>query len=666
MKSLLKEMIIEFHAQNLPKLVHRDIALPPALKTKDSGIEVRKANIFIGMRRSGKTHLMYQHMEQLLSSGLSKTRLVYINFEDDRLITFSLENFQDLLDVYFELYPQYKQSEEVYFYFDEIQNIEHWEKFIRRLLDKEKMQIYITGSSAKMLSAEIATSLRGRSWKTEVFPLSFEEYLTYKAYGYDVDALSQEERIQMQAHVENYLQYGGFPESLDLTLVEHRKLLQDYVDVVILRDVVERHEISNVHIVRLFITHCLSELAKPQSIKKIYNDFKSQGWALTKDSLYKYLEYVSDAYLWFSVPIYSLSIRKRQVNLKKIYGIDTGIINAYATQSAYAKSFALENAVFLALRRKLSGAEEQRIFYYKTKNDREVDFLFINDDQTISLYQVALRIEEASTREREIRALCDAAQELLIKDFYIITLNHEEEIKMPECHIQVLPYWKFCLNTPIQEIFKKNQFSFEKGMNKSIAYSLTPFNNGHAIYMLKTFNSSEKLVFLDKTQMLLEDEPVKYMEELRCNLHHQVVYHTPAGFEEKIFISRSHSANEGFYFSYGSAKDNPALLDVLRTLVRDVRDYEEKIIALTENYLRSKQHENEGFYMRVMPLVVTDSPLELQQINNVSVEVPWVVCELPDFLQNKQDNPMDIKFVYIVKMDALDAFINGRANLPSK
>lgn len=439
MKALLKQIITDFHSESIPELMARR-----AIEWPSFSENIRKAHVFIGMRRSGKTYLMYQHMHQLLNTGIEKEKLLYINFEDDRLMQFSVENFQDLLEAYFDLYPQYLHRTDIVFYFDEIHNIEHWDKFIRRLLDKEKMQLYITGSSAKMLSKEIATSLRGRCWTTEVFPLSFSEYLAYQQVKYH--SPSSQELSKIRHYGKHYLQYGGFPESLNLSKTEHHLLLQEYINTAVYRDVIERHQISNIHIVRLLMTHCLQHLASSLSITKVYNDFKSQRHSLTKNSLYEYIEHFKDAYLLFSAPIYTLSLRKRQVNPIKIYGVDPGLIEAFSMKPSMAIGISLENAVFMALRRQTS-----QIYYYKTVNSREVDFLIAHEDGTVSLYQVTLYLEaQKSTYDREVKALLEASKELSVRHLFIITLEEEKQIIEPSCTIEVIPYWRLFLENTLR------------------------------------------------------------------------------------------------------------------------------------------------------------------------------------------------------------------------
>lgn len=431
MKEILAEIIAEFHKSSLPVFLERDyeLALLPAA--------VRKAQIFVGMRRVGKTYLMFQHMKQALERGVAKEKFLYINFEDDRLSQFRATNFQTLLDVYFKLYPQWVEADDLIFYFDEIQVVDGWEKFIRRLLDKEKMAIFITGSSARSLSKDIATSLRGRSLETEVFPLSFKEYLQYKKIDNKKDIAK--ERAILQHEALEYLKRGGFPETLALSDSLHHRLLQSYVNAAVFRDVIDRHQLNNPHLVKLFLLHCLQSLAAPLSITKVYNDFKSRGESLTRAKLYEYLSYFEDAYLIYNVPLYDLSLRKRQVNPSKIYGVDPGLVTAYSVTPQMEDGVRLENAVYLHLRQQ--GFEG--IYYYKTAKGKEVDFVTMHLNGTLELYQVCLKLDQEKTRERELSALIEAAKELKLKRAFIVTLDTEERIEKEGLNIEVIPYWKW-------------------------------------------------------------------------------------------------------------------------------------------------------------------------------------------------------------------------------
>jgi hypothetical protein len=435
MKDTLREMILEFHRSALPVMIHRDVEIP----SLPSG--VRKAFVFIGMRRVGKTFLMYQDMRQSLTFGLEKEKLLYLNFEDDRLSGFKVEDFQTILDVYFQLYPHLVDAEDLRIYFDEIQNIDGWEKFIRRLLDKEKMTLFITGSSAKLLSKEIATNLRGRCIENEVFPLSLAEYLAHK--GVVMQKTTSKDRSVIRHHSENYLIRGGFPETLDLSDSMHTQVIQSYVNSAVFRDVIDRHRLKRPDIVKLFLIHCLQNIASPLSVTKVYNTFKSRGEALGRGDLYEFLHYFEDAYLVCTVPLFEYSTRKRQVNPSKIYCVDSGIIGSYSIKPETERSARLENAVYIQLRR----MQFENIFYYKTALGKEVDFAAQYPNGKVELYQVSVDLSDEETRRREMSALVEAATALELKQAFVITTDTNETLEIDGLTIHVIPYWQWALGT---------------------------------------------------------------------------------------------------------------------------------------------------------------------------------------------------------------------------
>jgi predicted AAA+ superfamily ATPase len=434
MKEILREMLSEFHKEALPDLIKRNIAVPQLPHN------IRKALVFIGMRRVGKTYLMYQQMQNELAQGLAKNKIIYINFEDDRLENFEVKDFQTILDVYFELYPEFTSVNDLCFYFDEIQNITGWEKFIRRLIDKEKMSLYITGSSAKLLSKEIATSLRGRCLTQEVFPLSFLEYLSYKEIT-NFGQLTSKEKSTIKHYCQIYLAQGGFPETLDLSDSLRRQTIQSYVSATVFRDVIERHKLSNPHVIKLFLTYCLQNIAAPLSITKVYNTFKSRGETLGRASLYAYFDYFEDAYLLCGVSVFELSARKRQVNPKKIYCIDTSIITAYSIKPQMEYGTCLENAVYIHLRKK----EYDEIYYYKTESGKEIDFAAQTLNGKVELIQVCLNLTDEKTKQREVSALIEATSELELNEAWIITADTADTWTVKNITIHVVPYWQWAL-----------------------------------------------------------------------------------------------------------------------------------------------------------------------------------------------------------------------------
>lgn len=430
MKNLFKELIASFHTSTIPvpsKRQHRLLLLPDTL---------RKTQVLIGMRRSGKTWSLYQVMHDLMAKGVDKSKLLYINFEDERLADMQKENFQDIVHAYFELYPDYLNRSDIYFFFDEIHEIEGWDKFIRRLLDQEKVQLYITGSSSKMLSKEIASSLRGRTLEMEIFPFSFSEYLQ-KLQIVKPKLLGTKERIQMTSKFGHFLLEGGFPETIGQDPELHRELLQGYTASVIYRDIVDRYQISNTHALKQLMAHCLRNSGTIFSISKMFNMFKSLGYSISKNSLYEYMGYFEDAYCIFSLHKFDLSLRKAAQSMRKIFSVDQGLITAFTMSSAFDQAQQLETAVFSHLRR-----QKGDLFYYHTKNGKEVDFVQLLPNQSLSLFQVCTSLKEPETREREVQALNTAMQELSLAAGTIVTFDEEEEFNVSSGRITCIPAWK--------------------------------------------------------------------------------------------------------------------------------------------------------------------------------------------------------------------------------
>lgn len=434
MKEVFKQLIIDFHTRDLATGFHRPIEIPVLPGN------IRKAIVLVGMRRSGKTWTLYQIMNDMLKAGLSKQKLLYIDFSDDRLVGMDTKDWQSLLDAYFELYPELIHAHDLKFFFDEVHDAPDWQRFIRRLLDTENIQLYLSGSSAKLLSKEIATELRGRCLTREIFPFSFSEYLSYK----EIDPLNQQASSKQKAaithHLEQYLKRGGFPETLQASAELHRELIQGYVDTVIHRDIIDRYKIKNAIVLKRFIVHCLQNAASPLSINKIYNTFKGLGLAVSKDSLYAYLDYFDDACCLFSVPAFEFSGRKAMLKSKKVYPVDTGLITAYTIKNNFEQASRLETAVFGHLRRKPGN-----IAYLETKSGFEVDFVVQQVDGSIELIQVCVTLQDENTQEREVRAIAEAMQMFKIQVGTIVTLDPRKEIQTPHGTIYCVPALEYFL-----------------------------------------------------------------------------------------------------------------------------------------------------------------------------------------------------------------------------
>lgn len=429
MKNVISQLIDDFHERRFPEPVPRSNRL--------HGIP-GKADVVIGMRRSGKTWFCFQKIQELIASGTKKEKILYLNFEDDRLLDFRVDHFQDIVDVYFGKYPGHR-SGTCYFFFDEIQRIDKWEQFIRRLLDTEQVQITITGSSSKLLSSEIATSLRGRSLVTEIFPFSFEEYLCFHHYFSEKPRSFGAATVsRLRNALREYLEVGGFPEVQKRDRALRIEILQGYIDSVLLKDIIERHGVSNVQALKHLVRHCMRAAGGKFSVNKFYNTLRSMSIKCTKNSLYDYLDHLADSFLIYRVPIHSRSEKARQINPGKVYIVDTGLLNAMTFRNADNRGLHLENLVFMHLRR--AGHD---IEYVSTEDGRETDFL-ARDRTTgdLMLIQVTWDMSETKTFERELAGLKSAMHQLSIPNGFIITADDEMTI---EDAIQVIPAWKWLL-----------------------------------------------------------------------------------------------------------------------------------------------------------------------------------------------------------------------------
>lgn len=431
METLLEQLIADFQERTLPKLTRRHVQLP---------MLPRKVDTVIGMRRSGKTWFLYQVMADLLKQRQPKESILYLNLEDERLMPLKASELQKIPDAFYRRYPGMRDRD-CTFFFDEIQNIPGWERFVRRLLDTENVQICITGSSAKLLSREIATSLRGRSLATEVFPFSFAEALEHQGIRAGSDSRpGAKKRALLENRFTAYLQEGGFPE-VQGTKNEFRiRILQDYLNVVILRDLVERYQITGTVALRYLIRHLINSAAALFSVNKFYNDLKSQGIAVSKNTLHQYLEHLADAFLIFQVPIHTHSERARMVNPRKVYAIDPGLVRACSRSLRPNWGRLLENQVFLELRR-----HHDLIEYYRTKSGYEVDFIVTDPHGRKMLIQVAAEMSDDETRRRELKALEEAIGECRPDRAIVVTLNHDEKITMGKDQIGILPAWRWSL-----------------------------------------------------------------------------------------------------------------------------------------------------------------------------------------------------------------------------
>jgi predicted AAA+ superfamily ATPase len=433
MKETIQSIILDFQEVKLECGTPRRVRIETV-----SG----KTAICIGVRRGGKSTYLFQIMERLLKSGVSRENILYLNFFDDRLHNLRQDNLGLISEAYYSLYPEKKNAEMVYCFFDEIQALEGWEPFIDRMMRTEKCEIYLTGSSARMLSKEIATQMRGRALSWEMFPFSFREFLDYKGIEAP-DHLSTKNRLLVQKAFEEYWETGGFPEVLDLNRDLRIKTHQEYFHAILFRDLVERHDVSHPKAVSDLAHWLVDNVASLYSVNSLTGYLKSLGHKAPKSAVADYLEWFEDAYFLFTLRIFDASLARSNTNPKKVYCIDHALVTSTASGILINSGHLLENLVFTALRR-----NHPDIYYYKTKTGKEVDFVIPLRNRARMLVQVCESLADPRTKKREISALEEALRELKLETGVIVTRDEEERIEVESGWIDVVPTWRFLLNLP--------------------------------------------------------------------------------------------------------------------------------------------------------------------------------------------------------------------------
>ena len=396
-RDLLHTLREEFRAARPGKIVRRRIH-PPDLASKIDAL--------IGMRRTGKTWLLFQIAADLEAAGVPADAVLYVNWEDDRLLPAGARDLAGLVGAFYSEHPE-NHDRTCHLLLDEIQNVSGWSRVARRLLDTRRVRIHVTGSSARLLGREIATELRGRSLPTEIWPYDFREWLEAIGSPPSGPPRGQRSRDRMIGALARYIEEGGFPETAGIDPVNRRRILLDYVQVVLFRDIVERHEVKNTTLIRYLIRTLLRSPGRAFSIHRFLSDLRSQGIRASKTALHEYLGHVEDAYLAFAVPLYSESIRRTQSNPRKVYSVDTGLSRAVNPGAGRDMGHLFENLVYLDLRRR--GCE---VFYYLTGDRKECDFVARFPDGETRLYQACWDPSDEETLGRESRALEAAMREI--------------------------------------------------------------------------------------------------------------------------------------------------------------------------------------------------------------------------------------------------------------
>ena len=413
---LIRDYIANFQTREFKGIVERDLKVKPI---KDKAISI------IGPRRAGKTYYFFN-----IISKLNRREVLYLDFEEAFLEGVKAT---DVLKIVLKIFPSITRNLPKFVFLDEIQNLENWERLVRSLLNYG-FNVFITGSSSKLLSKEIATQLRGRTLTYELFPFSFKEILRLEKIEIS-KFLTEREISKIKKILQEYLFFGGFPE-IWIRKDFREEILKEYMEIMIYRDLIERWEIRNYKAIKLFLKLAINNFSSKVSINSFEKYIKNLGIRVSRNSLYNYLEYSNDAYILFPLRRFSYSLKELEQTKPKIYVIDNGLIRIFSHRISENIGRLMENLVFLHLRRRYK--ENESLFYYETKNRKEIDFLV--KENGIKLFEVSYYLDES-----HVKKVLDAMEELKLKEATIITWDEEDLIETNGKRIRAIPLWKWLI-----------------------------------------------------------------------------------------------------------------------------------------------------------------------------------------------------------------------------
>lgn len=430
-KEKLKELIIEHKEKFLKKteLVKREIQkdIAPLLNQ-------REIIIITGVRRGGKSSLMRLISNDLIEKyDILQDNILYLNFEDERFTYFDINDFEQVYEIFLELYHPVGRK---YFFLDEIQNVKGWEKWLNRLYEFEDLKIFVTGSNATLLSSEIATALTGRNRQLIVYPFSFNEFLSLRSYSItEKDFYLREKRLEIKRLFDEYLKLGGFPEVLKIS---DNTLLEQYLKDIIYRDVIARYSIRNIKEIKELTLFLASNIGTIQS----YNNLREMINVKSLNTIKNYLEMLENVFLFFKIDLFSFSVKKQIYNPSKIYSVDSALSNAIAFKFSENIGHIYENIVFIELQRR-----NKEVFYWKSKRGREVDFVIKSGLKIDEAIQVCFSFTDKKTRDRELESLLSAKNELNVDNLVMITEDEKGEEVIDGATVRIIPLWKWLLQS---------------------------------------------------------------------------------------------------------------------------------------------------------------------------------------------------------------------------
>ena len=427
-KHLLKELL----AQHKARFLSRDGLIPREAQLAIARLLPQREIVFItGVRRCGKSSLMRLVCDDLIRrDGVPLSNILYVNFEDERLTGFQAEDCERLMEAFYELEaPQGK----TWLFLDEIQNVPAWEKWLNRLYEFEEIKIFVTGSNMTLLGSDLSSSLTGRNRQIVLWPLSFREFLTMKGSVTEGMPRSREERARIVRMFDNYLTTGGFPEAVKQ---DDSALLEQYWQDILYRDIFPRYGIRNVREIRELTLFLASNCASIHSYKSLQGVIGVKSQMTVRN----YLQALHDVFLFFPVDLFDFSVKRQIYNPSKLYGVDTGLLNAVSFSFSRNLGHIMENAVYIELRRR--GRE---VYYWKSAKEGEVDFFVRRKGVITSAIQVCYSLADAGTRRREMAGLVSAARQIGVERLLLLSAETEETVREDGCEIRVMPAWKWLL-----------------------------------------------------------------------------------------------------------------------------------------------------------------------------------------------------------------------------
>lgn len=419
-RDILKQIIID----------QKEMYLDNPMISRNYDLEENVNYCFVGIRRTGKSYMMYQQIHNLMNDGISSSQIVYVNFEDERLLEIGVDDLNTILEIGIEFSGSKGKP---YLFLDEIQNVDGWEKFVRRVADM-KYRINITGSNSKMLSKEIASTLGGRFMIVNVFPYSFKEYLSANHIeNIMLDQIGTKKRADIVSQYEQYVTYGAFPELVDIKT--KRPFLNNIYQTVYLQDIITRNKITNDFAVRLILKKIAESVTKVLSFNRLTNIVKSAGISIGKQTVINYVGHMLDSYLIFSLQNYAAKLVEKETS-PKYYFMDTGLLGLMLLD---CKTAQLENLVAIELIRRYG---LDNVYFFE--NNIEVDFYIPSENLAI---QVSMQVlDDVDTLERETRAFVKLNDFIPNTKCLLITNSEETTLNCDGIHIDVIPAWKWLLS----------------------------------------------------------------------------------------------------------------------------------------------------------------------------------------------------------------------------